>query len=40
MKSDNHSNEIKSIFQTNLRTFLKIEKDYDEETNHYFDTYL
>ncbi|CAD8136714.1 unnamed protein product [Paramecium pentaurelia] len=37
MMSDNHSNEIKSIFQTNLRIFLKIEKDYDEETNHYFN---
>ncbi|CAD8052086.1 unnamed protein product [Paramecium sonneborni] len=40
LKSDNHSSEINSIFQTNLRTFLKIEKDYDEETNHYFDTNL
>ncbi|CAD8053868.1 unnamed protein product [Paramecium primaurelia] len=27
--------EIKQLFQTNFRTFLKIEKDYDEETSHY-----
>ncbi|CAD8048559.1 unnamed protein product [Paramecium sonneborni] len=40
LKSDNHKSEINSIFQTNLRSFLKIEKDYDDETNHYFDTNL
>ncbi|CAD8049786.1 unnamed protein product [Paramecium sonneborni] len=32
---DDQNQEIKSLFNTNFKAFLKIEKDYDEETSHF-----
>ncbi|CAD8051050.1 unnamed protein product [Paramecium sonneborni] len=33
--TENQKQDIKQLFNNNFKTFLKIEKDYDEETNHY-----
>ncbi|CAD8071679.1 unnamed protein product [Paramecium sonneborni] len=36
-KSNNHQQQIRNIFRQNLKEFLEIEKDYDDETNHFKD---
>ncbi|CAK91592.1 unnamed protein product (macronuclear) [Paramecium tetraurelia] len=37
MRNNNHQQQIRTIFKQNLREYIQIEKDYDEETNHYKD---